>query len=241
MNEENYILFDQYLQNELTAVEKDNFEKLLQEDQEVASNFETFKNVHAQLENKFTLEEERNAFTENLKAIAQQNSNLKDKKAVNFKPVFYLVAASVLLLVGLFLFDANSKPNFEDFNQFDEAHFIERGEQSDYLKQAEDAFNAKNYVEAIPLFELILNENKTAEIQYYYGVSLLENNKIKEAEVAFLALQSGNSIYKNKATYGLALAKLKQEEYKSCKEILLTIPSDYENYDAVQKLLKELN
>ena len=83
-------------------------------------------------------------------------------------------------------------------------------------------------------------DKKTVERQYFYGISLLETNKTTEAEVIFKELQSGNSSYKNKAIWGLALAKLKQKEYNSCKNLLLTIPSDYENYEQVQKLLKEL-
>jgi hypothetical protein len=38
----------------------------------------------------------------------------------------------------------------------------------------------------------------------------------------------------------LALAKLKQKTTNP-KEILLTIPSDYENYDQVQDLIQQLD
>ena len=109
------------------------------------------------------------------------------------------------------------------------------------MNQAEEAFNAKNYKVAIPFFETVLKEKKTPEIQYFYGISLLETNKIQEAEAVFNELKAGTSIYKNKAIWSLALSKLKQKDYKSCKEILLTIPSDYEDYDQVQELLEELD
>ena len=69
----------------------------------------------------------------------------------------------------------------------------------------------------------------------------MENNQIKQAEAEFNQIKSGNSVYKNKAIYALALAKLKQKDYKSCKEILLEIPSDYEYYDKVQELLDKLD
>jgi hypothetical protein len=32
-------------------------------------------------------------------------------------------------------------------------------------------------------FEALLKVNKTPEIQYFYGIALLENNNIKESEV----------------------------------------------------------
>ena len=241
MNEENYILFDQYLQDEMTFDERSNFENQLSENQELALSFQNFKEVQVQLENKFGIEAERTAFSANLKTIADEHFSNKKAKVISLKPWMYLAAASVVLLLGIFLFDSNSNPNFNEFNQFDEAHFVERGEQVNYLKQAQEAYNSKDYKKAIPLFESILKEKETAEIQYFYGISLLENNKIHEAETVFIELQTGNSIYKYKAIWALALAKLKQKEYKSCKEILLTIPADYENYDDVQKLLNALD
>ena len=241
MNEENYTLFDQYLQDEMTLVERSNFENQLLENQELALAFQNFKEIQAQLKNKFGLEAERNAFVANLKTIGDTHFSNKKTKVITLKPWTYLAAASVVLLLGLFLFNQSSNPNFNEFNQFEDAHFVERGEQADYLKQAEDAYNTKDYKKAISLFESILKEKKTAEIQYFYGVSLLENNKIQEAEVVFNELQTGTSTFKNKAIWGLALAKLKEKDYKSCKKILLTIPADYENYDDVQRLLNDLD
>ena len=239
MNEERYIVFDQYLQDELSLEDKVKFENQLSEDTELALAFETFKELNLHLENKFGNADELDAFKENLKLISNDHFKASKPKVIALKPWIYLVAASVVLLAGLFLFNPN--PNFEDFNQHENAYFTERGTVDTSLKQAEEAFNAKKYSVAIPFFEAVLKEKKTPEIQYFYGISLLETNKIKEAGVIFNELKSGTSIYKNKAIWSLALSKLKQKDYKTCKEILLTIPSDYEDYDQVQKLLKELD
>lgn len=240
MKEEKYIVFDQYLQGELSDEARLDFEKQLSENHELASEFETFKEVQIQLETKFDFAADREAFTANLKAISNEHFKADKSKVISLKSLTYLVAASVAILFGLFLFNP-SDPNFEDYNQYENAYLTERSEGVDNLKKAEEAFNAKNYKAAIPFFEAVLRENKTVEIQYFYGVSLLENNQIKQAETVFNEIKSGNSIYKNKAIYGLALIKLKQKNYKACKEILLTIPSDYENYDKVQELLDKLD
>lgn len=240
MKEENYIVFDQYLQNEMTLTEKIAFEKQLSEEPEVAADFQNFKEVQAQLENKFTVDAERNAFKENVKSIAGTHFK-PNKKVIKLKPWLYLVAASVVLLLGMFVFNANSNPNFEDYNHFETAHFVERGHETTSLKQAEEAYNAKDYLRAIPIFESILKQNKTAEIQYFYGISLLQTNKIQEAEGVFNELKLGSSVFKNKALWGLALIQLKQKEFKVCKEILLTIPSDDDNYEQVQDLLNKLD
>ena len=240
MNEERYILFENYLSNELSAEEKINFEKQLVEDPEFAQAFEIFKELHLHLENKFRNEQELKAFKKNLKSISKGHFKTKKPKVVAFKPWQYAIAASAAILVGLFVFQ-NINPSFEDYNNPEMATFIERGDVNENLKLAQDAFNAKNYKAAIPYFEAILKVNKSPEIQYFFAVSLLEDNQFQKAETNLSELKSGTSIYKNKATWYLALSKLKQEEYKSCKEILLTIPDDFEDYDQVQELLNELD
>lgn len=212
MKEEKYILFDQYLQGELSDEARLEFEKQLSENHELASEFETFKEVQIQLETKFDFAADRDAFEENLKAISKEHFKTDKSKVISLKSLVYLVAASVVLLLGLFLFNPSPKPVFEQYNQYENAYLTERSEGVAYLKEAEAAFNAKNYKAAIPFFEAILRQNKTAEIQYFYGVSLLENNQIKQAEAEFNWIKSGNSIYKNKAIYALALAKLKQKK-----------------------------
>jgi len=59
--------------------------------------------------------------------------------------------------------------------------------------------------------------------------------------VVFNKLKSGTSIYKNKATWSLALLKLKLKDYDACEGLLKTIPSDYEDYDTVEELLGKLD
>lgn len=90
MNEERYILFDQYLQGELTVDEKNNFEKQLSEDAELASEFESFKEMHFQLENKFGQVEEREIFKENLTRISDKYFNKNANKVVSLKPWYFV-------------------------------------------------------------------------------------------------------------------------------------------------------
>jgi anti-sigma-K factor RskA len=87
MNEERYILFDQYLQGELTVDERSNLEKQLTEDPELASAFESFKEMHFQLDNKFGMETEREAFEENLNRISDKYFQKKKTKVVSLKPL----------------------------------------------------------------------------------------------------------------------------------------------------------
>ena len=241
MNEEHFLEFDEYLQGEMNAGDKLAFEQQLKDEPELAMAFETYKELHLHLENKFGQADELNAFKKNLKGISKDHFKKPKSKVIAFKPWYYAIAASVAVLFGLFFLNQNSNPVFEDYNHPETALFMERGEANDNLKLAQDAFNAKKYKDAIPLFETILKTDQSAEIQYFYGVALLEDNRTAEAEAVFTALKSGSSIYKNKAIWSLALSKLKQKDYKACKELLLTIPEDYEGNDQVDALLEELD
>ncbi|KAF2516111.1 tetratricopeptide repeat protein [Flavobacterium foetidum] len=241
MNEERYILFDQYLQGELTVDEKSSFEKQLAENPELAAELETFKEMHFQLENKFGIAQEREVFTENLTRISDKYFQKKKPKIVSMRPWYFAAAASAAIMFGLFFFDYKHYPNFEDYNHPESAYFTERGVSEETLKQAEDNFNGKRYAKAVPLFEAILKVNNSEEIKYFYGVSLLQVDKYVKAENVFKELEAGNSVYKEKAKWNRALSKLKQGKYKECEEILQTISQDYEDYDQVEQLLEELN
>lgn len=239
MNEERYIVFDQYLQGEMTVEERNSFEKQLSEDPEFASEFETFKEVQLQLKNKFEFDEEREIFKENLSQISDQHFNSKPK-VIGLKPWYLAVAASAAILFGLFFFNYNQNPVFSDYSNPEQATFTERSTADATLKEAETAYNKKRYNTAIPLFETVLQTKNTPEIRFFYGVSLLEESHYKKAEAIFTELKTGTSVYKEKAIWYLALSKLKQKDYEACKEILQTISEDYENYDQVEELLNRL-
>lgn len=240
MNEELYLSFENYLNNELFTEERITFENQLQNDTDFKEKFEIYKESNLFLKTKFSTE--TNAFKENLKAIAKESyveRNPKKGKIIQLKTFVYAIAAVFVLFFGLQFFQ-NNTPEYEDFNKHEEAHFVERGNVIESLKLAQEAFNNKNYKEAIINFELVMKEYPRPEIKYFYAISLLEDNRFTDSELVLNDIISGNSIYKNTATWYLALSKLRQKEYKSCKKILLTIPSDYEDYAQVEKLLKML-
>jgi hypothetical protein len=171
-------------------------------------------------------------FTENKKS---------ETKVISFKPYYFAIAASIVLVIGTWFMMQNSMPNYNDYNQHEDAYFTERGDVIESLKLAQDAFNATNYSEAITNFEIVLKSHKRPEIEFYFAVSLLEVDKFTESEVIFNNLKSGTSIYKDKSTWYLALSNLKQKKYEETKEFLKQIPEDAEDYAKAEKLLDELD
>ncbi len=241
MNEALYLTFENYLSNEISTEEKLDFENQLQNDKEIREKFEIYKENNQFLENKFS--KETIAFKDNLASISkqsQQESNPKKGKVIQLRTYLLAIAAVFVLFFGFQLFQ-NTNPDYLDYNKHAEATFTERGDVIKFLKLAQVAFNTKNYKEAIKNFEIVIKDYPRPEVKYFYAISLIEDNRFKDADLVLNDIIKGQSVYKNTATWYLALSKLKQKDYTSCKSILLMIPNDYEDYAQVEKLLKELN
>ena len=241
MNEEMYIAFENYLNDELSIEEKVNFEEKLQNDSKFKSDFNLYKETTSFIENKF--DSKTIDFKENLKSISKGHfsENKEDKsRVINFKPLYYAIAASVVIAFGTW-FMMQGNPEYGDFNQHENAYFTERGSVIKNLKAAQNAFNEKNYKLAIENFEIVLKEYDKPEVRFFYGISLLEESQFADAESNFTNLQKGTSIYKDKATWYLALSKLKQNQLEECKNYIKQIPEDAEDYTKAQKLLDKLD
>ncbi|MEC4004091.1 tetratricopeptide repeat protein [Flavobacterium sp. SUN052] len=243
MNEENYIAFESYLNNEMLSDEKIIFDEKLQNDAQFKADFNLYKETTSFIENKF--DSKTIDFKANLKSISESHFSSSERqtksKVIQFKTFYYAVAASVAILLGTWFFMQNSIPQYGDYNQHESANLLERGSVIKNLKAAQDAYNAKKYKVAIENFEIVLKEYDKPEVRYFYGISLLEENKFADAEATFTKLQSGTSIYKDKATWNLALSKLKQKQYEECKTYLKQLPEDAEDYEKAQKLLDKLD
>ena len=239
MNEELYLAFESYLNNEMLPEEKLEFENKLQKNTDIQEKFEIYKENNAFLETKFS--SETVAFKNSLKSVSKSHFSEKETKVIAFKPMFFAVAASLVLFIGAWFFMQNNNPQYEDYNQHEDAFFTERGDIDKNLAMAQGAFNAKKYKDAIIYFEMVLKEYDKPEVRYFYGIALLEENKFLFSDATFKKLKSGTSIYKDKATWYLALSCLKQKKMKECKSYLEQIPADAEDYERAQQLLKNFN
>ncbi|WP_395061698.1 tetratricopeptide repeat protein [Flavobacterium sp.] len=241
MSEQLYITFENYFSNEMSQEEKLEFENQLQNDIELQEKFKLYKETTQFLATKF--DQETFAFKENLKSISKENFTEKEGKklkVINFKPYYYAVAASVVLAFGTW-FMMQGTPEYGDYNQHENAYFTERGSIIKNLKLAQEAFNNKNYKVANENFEIVLKDYDKPEVRFFYGISLLEENRFNEATTNFTNLQKGTSVYKEKAIWYLALSNLKQNKIEECKAYLKQISADAEDYEKAQKLLKDLD
>ncbi|WP_271393324.1 tetratricopeptide repeat protein [Aequorivita sinensis] len=244
MESEAHELFVAYLEKKLSSSERETFERKLNEDSKFEAEFLEFKNIYIILENR--LSPERATVLETIK---QANSNFNyepskvttEKKVIKFKPWKYGIAASILLAIGIFIFNNFSKPTYSDFAAWETISLTVRSDVDESTKNAEVAFNSADYSKALIYFnELLKVEPNNLQLQYYKSVALIELSEYDEADSLLKKISESNSVYASKAKWIKALSYLKQKRYKEAKEVANSItPSDPE-YQKAQKLLSKL-
>ncbi len=242
MEEETYISIDRYLANEMEEEERVAFEERLKRDRNLSEKLTIYQSAAAALKAKFQREEREAMFKHNIAKIAAELPVAKEGKVVKLNWYAWAAAASVALLCLIIFYTTSSKPEYSKFAHYEPIALMERGQEDDGSKvQAQRAFNSREYKFAVVLFDKLLeHDTANAEIKLYKGIALLESNKISEANEMFIKVRESNSIFKDKATWMLALSALKQEDYKTCEAYLKKIPEGSAEYDDAQRLLDEL-
>ena len=249
-----YLEIENYLLGELDNKQLLAFEKRLKEDANFAKKVALYKEIDLTLSSRFSSYEEENKLRNTLEDlgtihISKPISNqIKDEFKKKETKVFslkkyskYLVAASLILFASLIWMNTNSQPNYKDYVNYDTIELTVRGDNNQHSAAAQKAFNAKNFEKAQKEFEILLKEDATkVELQLYLAISLVEQDKFALADSILNKIILGDSVYKNKALWNLALSKLKQKDYKSCKEVLRKIPKSADDYNKAQELLKKM-
>jgi hypothetical protein len=248
MEEQDYMLFEDYLSDELSKEDIISFNKRLKTDSEFKESFQVYKETSSFLESKFENEENITSFKDNIEKISKttfNKTNTNQNKKGNIKTInyfLYSLSACVVLLFGIFMFNQFSNPSYSDFSNYGTVSLTVRGTNDALLQTAENAFNTKDFTKADEaLKSLIILDENNAELKLYRGIANVELDNFETADALLSNLQKGNSAYKFKATWYLALSKLKQNENEECLQILKTIPEDAEDYNQAQKLINKLD
>ena len=244
MEEKDYLLIERYLSNELNSDEILEFNNRLKNDNNFAKEVSFYKEVENTLSKRFLSKRKEKDLRKTLQKLGKRHIVVNKKKSKIFlfqKYSKYLVAASLVVFATILWFD-RSNPKFTDYNSYPDLELTLRdNNQNKHIKKAEKAFNSKNYFEAQKELETLISNDRTkVELQLYLAICLIEQNHFSKAESILEKIKNGKSVYKNKAIWYLALSKLKQRDYKLCKEYLKKIPKDSDDYKKAQDLLQKL-
>lgn len=242
MKEDRYILFEKYLNKELSKEELTYFDSEMNTNPDFKQEFEIYKNLNTSLQSKIENEEKEIELRKTLTNLGSEF--IKDKKKgklISMKKLRPLmVAASIALLIGFFLFN-NGNPVYSDFANHNQLELIVRSGNNTAISKAEEAFNNKNYTTAFAQLTILEEQfPDDIEIKIYKGICLLELDNYSQAEAIFTTISNENSAFKHKATWYKALTYLKQEQFEKCKNTLKTIPESADEFKLAKKLLKKL-
>lgn len=243
MEEQEYILIENYLAGELSVGEEQAFENRLAKEPELKEKFETYLELSQHLEHQFQHKNERETLQKSIRQEADRHFDKKvkrPKKSIR-QPWRIGVAATFLILIGLYFYQEYATPVFADYNQYSVVSFQSRGAENDLVKQAEDAFNSHNYTEAADFFKQLLQDDDNVEYKLYRAISLVEIDQFQKADQLYLEILKGDSVFKHEALWFGALSKLKQENEKATSQLLSQIPEETDRYRSAQKLYNKLN
>lgn len=231
-----YEIFENYLDNKLQFDERAAFETSLETNENLKEQFE----IYTQTQQFLALEnvKETAQFKANLKQIATANNNVNKPKTIALNPKWFAVAAAITLLFGTWFFTQNNNVDYNQYNQHETVSFTSRGQNNEVLQQAETLFNTQKYTEAVQKFETI--KHASVEINLTYAICLIETNNFSKAETILQNITKTQNVFKNKASWYLALSALKQNNKTKTIEILKTLPTDAEEFEKAQEIIENL-
>jgi predicted Zn-dependent protease len=219
---------ERYLNNSMNASEREEFELRLSENQEFKNQFEEMKVLilgieSAALKNQidaYHTEFDKKSNSQRIKKIKSDNPWFKTK----FLP--YAVAASILLALGLFLYNNETPSNQEVFAK----HFVPdpglptiMGSSNNFeFYDGMVDYKRAEYGAAIEKWlALQQKDNKNDTINYFLGVAFLaQGNENKAKKYLINAAQNSKGFLENETYYYLGLAYLKANNLDEARKNL---------------------
>ena len=236
MNHEELIL--KYFNKTLSKDEESRVSHLLEKDTSFKTLFEEHSNMHMA----FKINEQEN-LTRYLKNIDINNKHFS-KKILTPKIIAFATACCLIISAFYFVNNTNDSSNiYEDyFNSYPNVlEPVVRGETT-VNNDAFIAYENKNYSKAETLFNNILKKEPNADIEFYYAMSLLNQNKTKEAQEVLNLLKSKKHEFIPEVYWYSALISIKNNDYELAKKeitALNLLDSNFKKTERI-KLLNQL-
>ena len=240
-NNNDYTLFENYLNNKMSNEEKQIFENRLAEDENFAAEYKSHQAAHAAIdfviaknlkEQLLALEAEDQKELETNQASKQETKvvaiNKNRSRRLSF--IRYASAAVILLLVGFyFLMPKNNLTGLEladTYYQTPDYSLRGGNNQENTLTRGIAALKNKNYNKAITILDSIDSASGFfIPAQYFQAHALFQNKQYTAAEKAFDLVSNGKDIryQENADWYGL-LSCLAQN--KTCTQKINSISNN---------------
>lgn len=243
MSDYNYDMIDRYVSGDMDPQEKQAFELLLQQDAGLRKEVQSYKEVHETLKRRLHPVREELEVRDTLAEMRQQYFSKPGAKVIQFARVGRIAAIAAAIILVVLIWRPWGKPDlYRQYASLQMDAVAVRGGTQDSLKQeVVRRFNNKEFAASIPLFEnLLRNDTGNAHLQFYYAVALMQVDRLVESRTQLMQLHNGASVFRDQATFFMALSYLKEKNILLTKEWLNKISQDSDVYSRAQELLKEL-
>jgi len=222
-----YEQIEEYLEGRMTAEQTQQFEQKIAADNDFAEEVA----IHRQLQ-KALSDKEVFRLEALLEDIEHSRSNTGHGRFSILRRHRWLAAAAVLLLVtamAYLLWPTDSTPqyaaHFEHYPFYLSTRSMDDAEAQQLLSQATLEYEEKNYAQALPLFEKLLQEKPNSKaLQFYTAYCALETQSLQSAQSGFRAIiEEGDSAYVQPAQWYLVQALLEQGEREKALQLLKQI------------------
>ena len=239
MNEQDDILIDQYLSGELSAEERQAFERRLGEDAELARALTLRRGMDQFLARR----EARPALQRQLQELGVEYFGKEEARVapIGRRRLWSLAAAVAVLVVAVFVWRWVSSPSlYEEYAQHPPLALVEKSAAGPDLSATEQAFNKGDYSTALTGLEQYLDRQPQDTLALLYkGICAMELGQTVEAQAIFSSLQNSPS-WQEYGDWYLALSHLKQQRDDEAKAALQRIPEASPYHPQAQELLSRL-
>lgn len=230
-------LIQGYVEGTLTAAQEVEAKTLLATDAAFKEEVALYKDLQAAI-----TDSERRSLKIGLQDLENKTPALKKR------PNVYLIAASIVVALGIggfFMFSSPSPEqlyasNFETYPNTLKP--VVRGEEGEEMLPF-IAYEAEEYDKAVVGFASILEQNDTPDIRFYYAMSLLNDAQETKALEELKLLETTETRYLPQVYWYTALLELKNNNIDRSKQLLNKLIKDkalYKNREA-KKLLKKID
>lgn len=231
-----------YFSKSLTAEQEIVFKKLLETDAEFKAEFEYETSLKKAI---------KSHESDVLKAKLQDfERTLNSQKRTSFNYTYLAVAASIVLLVGWFGYNAFFGTNYSNlynanFSQYpNTVYTITRGNDVNTTeREAFVAYETQNFETAIDKFNAISETTAQNYIPFYKAQAYLGLENTDEAKAIFTQIVKGDSSnFVPESIWYLALIAIKEKDGKQAKRYLEKLIANYSyNQAKANLLLDKLN
>ena len=241
---EKYAMFEDYLNDELTDVQRANFERRLEQDSVLLEELAFYRETRDAISARIKWEASKKPFMPTLEGLSKAYFKSDQRARLVSLPrrslILQVMGAAAILLLIVLVWQPWQKDLYTRYAQHPRADLTERDASSN-LSTGERAFNNNEYASALDAFtQHLTDEPGDADVLLFQGICYLELDKEDNAKQNFRQLFNSAQPYKDTGAWYLGLTFLKQNTIDSTAYYLSQIRESSEYYQNAQTLLKKL-